>query len=155
MLGGCSQARRRTAAPAKPLRRETSLPLPSQIHHRIPVASWANRSEEHFQRKQGENGAPPPRSDGEKQLAGSWCASLAACVVSEERKGTWRCPRVRSCPLDLFFSSWRPSVSHCLGKEFRDLLSGLTYLLTWHKQGACGRQPGSYPTPFFSPFLSS
>lgn len=60
---------------------------------------------------------------------------------------------MRSYPLDLFFSSWRPSVSHCLGREFRDLLSGLTYLLTWHERGACGRQSGSYPTPFFSPFL--
>lgn len=84
----------------------------------------------------------------------SWCASLTACVVREEGKGTWRCPRVRSCPLDLFFSSWRPSVSHCLGRECRDLLSGVTYLLTWQKRGACVRHPGSYPTPFFSSFLS-
>lgn len=67
--------------------------------------------------------------------ASGWlcCASLAECVVSQQSKGTWRCPRVRSYPLDLFFSSWRPSVSHCLGREFRDLLSGLTYLLTWHE----------------------
>lgn len=133
MFGSCSQAKRRVAAPAKPLRHETSLPLPSQIHHRIPVASWANRLEEHFQRKQGMRGAPPPQSDREKQPAGSWCTSLAACLVTKGRKGTWRCPRVRSYPLDLFFFSWRPSVSHCLGREFRDLLSGLTYLLTWPK----------------------
>lgn len=95
-LSGCSQARRRTAAPAKPLKRETSLPLPSQIHHRIPVASWVNRSEERFQRKQGESGAPPPRSDWEKQPAGSWRASLAHTALpawsARRRKGLGDAP---------------------------------------------------------------
>lgn len=44
---------------------------PRPIHHRIPVASRANRSEESVQRKQGKSGVPPPQSAGEKQRAGS------------------------------------------------------------------------------------
>lgn len=136
---------RNSAAPAKQLspRLPCSSP-PSSPPHSCGIQGESlggTRSKE-----QGRSGVPPPQRR-EKQPC------VPDCVVTEQRKGTWRCPRVRPYPLDLFFSSWRPSVSRCLGREFRDLLSGLAYLLTWHRRGACGRQSGSDSTPFFFFFL--
>lgn len=87
MLCGYSQERRRTAAPAKPLRHETWLPLPSQIHHHIPVASWANLSEERFQRKQGESRAPPPQSDGKSSRLALDVPPLLPASSARSRKG--------------------------------------------------------------------
>lgn len=141
------------AAPVKPLRHKALL-LPSLT----AAFLW------HLGRITGRNALKGNKASTEPlEKAAGWLLvciprpRCTACVVSEEREGAWRCPRVRSCPLDLFFSFWRPSVSWFLCREFRDLLSGLTYLLTWHKLNACGRQPGSYAPffSFFSPFLTS
>lgn len=149
----CSSSRarrRRTAAPVKPLRHKALL-LPSLT----AAFLW------HLGRIAGRNALKGNKASAEPlEKAAGWLLvciprpRCTACVVSEEREGAWRCPRVRACPLDLFFSFWRPSVSWFLCREFRDLLSGLTYLLTWHKLNACGRQPGSYAPFFFSSFFS-
>lgn len=117
---------------AQPRSRSSAAPA-KQLSPRFPCSSPPS-SPPHSCGIQGESlgGNAFKGARQERPGKAALCACLADCVVTEQRKGTWRCPRVRSYPLDLFFSSWRPSVSRCLGREFRDLLSGLAYLLTWH-----------------------